>query len=165
MTSTTTPPSLAEQPTELAQQIEEGKTGGSARTTPTVQALWTKRTELLAERERLQTQVSDLTQKQRDIDATLITLGIDLDRKATVRETLCGENNRATLEVLRRASRRLTSSEIARQVLVLRGLDFDDRKLALAMTKRVRVILRQYQQKGVLTSRLGKYPHLEWSFA
>ena len=128
----------------------------------TIQRLTGLRADLSAERERQEERVADLVEKQKDIDTALVALGFDADVNK-IRGSTFGENAHATLEVLRRAPRTLTSLEIAQQVLILRGLDFENRRLVSKMMIRTRIILRQFESDGIAISRPGKYPEFEWS--
>lgn len=128
----------------------------------TIQKLTDLRAVLSAERQYEEDRAAALVRKQKDIDVALAAIGFGADVNK-IRGKSLGENAHATLEALLKAKRVLTSLEIAQQILITRGLDFESRELVQKMMIRVRVALRHLEREGIAVSRQGKYPELKWS--
>ena len=73
-----------------------------------------------------------------------------------------GEMSRIVLDILRQASEPLTSQDIARELILTRGMDSDDVKLLRKMTKRVGVALRGQRDNGLVRSRQAEGLFMVW---
>lgn len=73
-----------------------------------------------------------------------------------------GEMTRLILGILRQATEPLTSQDIALQLMLERGLNRDDTKLARLMTKRVGVALRGLRDRDVAQSTPGPGMSVLW---
>jgi len=63
-----------------------------------------------------------------------------------------GEMSRVILSILRQAAEPMTSQDVAREMIVSRGLDVDDVKLLRKMTERCSVALRAQRENGSVQS-------------
>ena len=120
----------------------------------TINGLLTKRADLFNEAERLRDRQAEIKNDASAIDRVLDTLGYkgDLDaimpRQKVTRLFGSGELLRACLHELRHADELMTSREIARNIVELRGDDPNDRKYLSDMTRRISKCLRQERAVG-----------------
>ena len=76
-----------------------------------------------------------------------------------------GQMSRLVLTILRQSHDRLTTREIAAQMILERALDVEDQKLLGLMTKRVGAALRHQRDKGRVVDCEGPGNYLLWSVA
>jgi hypothetical protein len=74
-----------------------------------------------------------------------------------------GEMSRIILDILRQAAEPLTTQDIARELIVSRGLDVNDKKLLRLMTKRAGVALRGQRDNHLVASTQGPGLYMVWS--
>lgn len=134
----------------------------------TINGLLTKRAELFNEAERLRDRQAEIKNDVAALDRTLGTLGYkgDLDaimpRQKVVRLFGQGELLRACLHELRHADGPMTSREIARNIVELRGDDPNDRKYLSDMTRRISKCLRKEREAGNVKARQHSGRALVW---
>ena len=120
----------------------------------TISGLLTKRADLFNEAERLRDRLAEIRNDLGAIDRTLGVLGYNGDLDAAMprqkREVIFGrgELSRAIYEELRNATGPLSSRDIAREIVAMRGEDARDRKYLSDLTKRVSKALRQTYHAG-----------------
>jgi len=137
----------------------------------TINGLLTKRAELFNEAERLRDRTAEIKNDVAALDRVLGTLGYtgDLDsimpRQKVVRLFGQGELLRACLRELRHADGPLTSREIARNIVELRGDDPNDRKYLSDMTRRISKCLRKERAAGHVRARQHSGKALVWSLS
>lgn len=135
----------------------------------TINGLLTKRAELFNEAERLRDRTAEIKNDVAALDRVLGTLGYtgDLDsimpRQKVVRLFGQGELLAACLHELRQADGPLTSREIARNIVELRGDDPNDRKYLSDMTRRISKCLRKEREAGHVRARTHSGKALVWS--
>lgn len=118
----------------------------------TISGLLTKRADLFNEAERIRDRLAEIRNDIGALDRVLGTLGYKGDLDAAMprqkREVIFGrgELSRAIYEELRNADGPLTSRDIARSIVALRGDDARDRKCLSELTKRVSKALRGMRQ-------------------
>jgi hypothetical protein len=76
-----------------------------------------------------------------------------------------GEMSRLILDILRQAAEPLTTQDIARELIVSRALDVNDKKLLRLMTKRAGVALRGQRDNGLVRSEQGPGMFMVWEIA
>lgn len=76
-----------------------------------------------------------------------------------------GQMSRLVLTILRQSHDKLTTREIAAQMILERALDTDDQKLLGLMTKRVGAALRHQRDKGRAECHDGPGNYLLWGLA
>lgn len=124
----------------------------------TITGLLTKRADLFNEAERLRDRLAEIKNDIGAIDRVLGTLGYKGDLDAAMprqkREVIFGrgELSRAIYEELRNADGPLSSRDIAREIVALRGEDARDRKYLSDLTKRVSKALRVMKAEDIVTS-------------
>lgn len=134
----------------------------------TINGLLTKRADLFNEAERLRDRMAEIKNDVAALDRVLGTLGYtgDLDsimpRQKVVRLFGQGELLRACLHELRHADGPLTSREIARNIVELRGDDPNDRKYLSDMTRRISKCLRKEREAGRVRAKQCKGRFLIW---
>jgi hypothetical protein len=137
----------------------------------TINGLLTKRAELFNEAERLRDRTAEIKNDVAALDRVLGTLGYtgDLDsimpRQKVVRLFGQGELLHACLHELRQADGPLTSREIARNIVELRGDDPNDRKYLSDMTRRISKCLRKERAAGRVVARQHSGKALVWSLS
>lgn len=134
----------------------------------TINGLLTKRADLFNEAERLRDRLAEIRNDIGALDRTLSTFGYDGDLDAAMprqkREVLFGkgELTRAVLGLLRNADGPMTSRDIAREIVALRGDDARDRKYLSDLTKRVSKALRQQREAGIVKSATNSRGDMLW---
>lgn len=124
----------------------------------TISGLLRKRGDLLTEAERLRDRIAEIKNDLSAIDRTLGALGYrgDLDAQMPRQRRQAifgqGELTSALMRELRDADGPMTSRELARSVLTLKGDDIRDRKLLTEVTRRVSKALRIQREKGRVRS-------------
>lgn len=128
----------------------------------TINALIRKRAEIAGKIENLQGQLKAATVELDHVEATLRIFAPTIDivtlgpRKVPpAHHAYHGEVTRIVLEALRTAAAPLATTELARRVMVERGLDTTDTALSRTMAKRIGACLRHWQQKGTIRSMAG----------
>ena len=138
----------------------------------TIAFLVKRRAELTGElntlNERIQQVHADLASldsviHQLDPDYPLGTIRPKYRRAPTVAEH--GSLSRAVLDHLRRAGEPLHSNEIAKRIMVERGLRDGDRALARAMGKRVGMALRYQRTNGIVREAGQEGTKVLWELA
>lgn len=124
----------------------------------TITGLLAKRADLFDEAERIRDRLAEIKNDIGAIDRTLGVLGYEGDLDAAMprqkREVIFGrgELSRAIYAELRHADRPLSSRDIAREIVAMRGEDARDRKYLSDLTKRVSKALRQMREDGQVRS-------------
>jgi hypothetical protein len=133
-----------------------------------VSGLLTKRADLFNEAERLRDRLAEIKNDIGAIDRTLTVLGYKGDLDAAMprqkREVIFGrgELSRAIYAELREATGPLSSRDIAREIVALRGEDARDRKYLSELTKRVSKALRSMCGEGTVRKSLDLKGNLYW---
>lgn len=134
----------------------------------TITGLLTKRADLFHEAERLRDRLAEIKNDIGAIDRTLGVLGYRGDLDAAMprqkREVIFGrgELSRAIYGELRVAEGPLSSRDIAREIVALRGEDARDRKYLSDLTKRVSKALRQMKGEGNVRCMADTKGNLRW---
>jgi hypothetical protein len=134
----------------------------------TANGLLTKRAELYNEAERIRDRLAEIKNDIGALDRVLGSLGFtgDLDAKMPrqKRDVIFGkgELTRAIFGELRVADGPLSSRDIAREIVTLRGEDARDRKYLGDLTKRVYKALRQQREAGLVQSQTDQRGNLLW---
>lgn len=76
-----------------------------------------------------------------------------------------GQMSRLVLSILRQSREKLTTREIAAQMLLERAMAADDVKLLRLMTKRVAAALREQRERGTVRSEDGPGQYQLWEVA
>jgi len=138
-----------------------------------VTGLVKRRAEIAGELRAAHERVSRLVQDLAAIDAALAVVAPDMEVEA-IRPKLFrppddwasrGQMGRLVLSILRQARDPLTTSEIAAQMIIERGLDAGDRKLMPLMVRRVGSALRHQREKGLVVSSDGPGNYQLWRVA
>lgn len=120
----------------------------------TISGLLTKRADLFNEAERIRDRLAEIRNDIGAIDRTLGVLGYSGDLDAAMprqkREVIFGrgELSRAIYAELRDAEGPLSSRDIARSIIAMRGDDARDRKYVSDLTRRVSKALRSMKAEG-----------------
>ncbi len=120
----------------------------------TVNGLLQKRADLFNEAERIRDRLAEIKNDIGAVDRTLGVLGYAGDLDAAMprqkREVIFGrgELSKAVMGELRTATGPLSSRDIAREIVALRGEDARDRKYLADLTKRVSKALGQMREDG-----------------
>jgi hypothetical protein len=134
----------------------------------TISGLLTKRSDLFNEAERLRDRLAEIKNDIGAIDRTLSVLGYNGDLDAAMprqkREVIFGrgELSKAIYRELRTADGPLSSRDIAREIVALRGEDARDRKYLSELTKRVSKALRAMREEGNVRSVTDAKGNLIW---
>jgi hypothetical protein len=134
----------------------------------TVNGLLQKRADLFNEAERLRDRLAEIKNDIGAIDCTLSALGYKGDLDAAMprqkREVIFGkgELSKAIYRELREAEGPLSSREIAREIVALRGEDARDRKYLPELTKRVSKALRAMREEGNVRSVTDAKGNVSW---
>lgn len=135
----------------------------------TINGLLTKRAELFNEAERLRDRIAEIRNDIAALDRSLATFGYKGDLDAAMprqkREVIFGkgELTRSIVEELRTAQGPLTSRDIAREIVALRGDDARDRKYLNDLTKRVSKALRALREAGRVRSQTDERGNVVWT--
>ena len=134
----------------------------------TISGLLKKRADLFNEAERIRDRLAEIKNDIGAIDRTLGVLGYAGDLDAAMprqkREVIFGrgELSKAVMGELRTATGPLSSRDIAREIVALRGEDARDRKYLADLTKRVSKALRQMREDGHVKSVTDARGNLVW---
>lgn len=134
----------------------------------TISGLLTKRADLFNEAERIRDRLAEIKNDIGAIDRTLNVLGYTGDLDAAMprqkREVIFGrgELSKAIMGELRHAEGPLSSRDIAREIVTMRGEDARDRKYIADLTKRVSKALRQMRDDGHVRSAVDDKGNLSW---
>jgi len=134
----------------------------------TVNGLLQKRADLFNEAERLRDRLAEIKNDIGAIDRTLNILGYNGDLDAAMprqkREVIFGrgELSKAIYRELREADGPLSSRDIAREIVAMRGEDARDRKYLSDLTKRVSKALRAMREEGKVRSVTDAKGNLNW---
>jgi hypothetical protein len=134
----------------------------------TISGLLTKRADLFNEAERIRDRLAEIKNDIGAIDRTLDVLGYTGDLDAAMprqkREVIFGrgELSKAIMGELRHAEGPLSSRDIAREIVTMRGEDARDRKYLSELTKRVSKALRQMKAEGHVKSAVDAKGNLSW---
>lgn len=134
----------------------------------TISGLLTKRADLFNEAERLRDRLAEIKNDIGAIDRTLSVLGYKGDLDAAMprqkREVIFGrgELSKAIYRELREADGPLSSRDIAREIVALRGEDARDRKYLSELTKRVSKALRAMREEGSVRSVTDAKGNVSW---
>lgn len=134
----------------------------------TISGLLTKRADLFNEAGRLRDRLAEIRNDLGAIDRTLNVLGYTGDLDAAMprqkRNVVFGkgELSKAVYGELRNATEPLSSREIAREIVVMRGEDARDRKYLADLTKRVSKALRAMREVGEVRSATDAKGNVMW---
>jgi outer membrane translocation and assembly module TamA len=134
----------------------------------TISGLLTKRADLFNEAERLRDRLAEIRNDIGAIDRSLGVFGYTGDLDAAMprqkREVIFGrgELSKAIYGELRDALEPISSRDIARSIVVMRGEDARDRKYLSDLTKRVSKALRQMKAEGHVRSVADAKGNLSW---
>ena len=138
--------------------------------THVISALVKRRAELTGEIEFTQQHIKQLVADLEALDNTIKLFDADYRVEAIKPKGFRppsdwanrGEMSRLVLDILRQAAEPLTTQDIARELIVSRGLDSGDQKLLRKMTKRVGVALRVQRDNGLALSEQGEGLFMVW---
>ena len=128
----------------------------------------TKRADLWNEAERIRDRLAEIRNDIGALDRTLTVLGYKGDLDAAMprarREVIFGrgELSKAVYGELRTATEPLSSRDIAREIVALRGEDARDRKYLSDLTKRVSKALRAMREEGNVKGVADAKGNLRW---
>lgn len=134
----------------------------------TITGLLTKRADLFNEAERLRDRLAEIRNDLGALDRTLNVLGYKGDLDAAMprqkREVIFGkgELSKAIYGELRTATGPLSSRDIAREIVAMRGEDARDRKYLSELTKRVSKALRAMREAGEVRSATDAKGNVMW---
>lgn len=134
----------------------------------TITGLLAKRADLFNEAERIRDRLAEIKNDIGALDRVLGTLGYKGDLDAAMprqkREVIFGrgELSKAIYAELRHAEGPLSSRDIAREIVAMRGEDARDRKYIADLTKRVSKALRQMKADGNVRSLVDTKGNLSW---
>lgn len=134
----------------------------------TISGLLAKRADLFNEAERIRDRLAEIRNDLGAIDRTLGVLGYKGDLDASMprqkREVIFGrgELSKAIYGELREATGPLSSRDIAREIVAMRGEDARDRKYLSDLTKRVSKALRGMKAEGNVRSVADTRGNLVW---
>ena len=134
----------------------------------TVNGLLQKRADLFNEAERIRDRLAEIRNDLGAIDRTLGVLGytgnLDAAMPRQKREVIFGrgELSKAIYGELREADGPLSSRDIAREIVAMRGEDARDRKYLSDLTKRVSKALRGMKAEGHVRSVADAKGNLSW---
>ena len=134
----------------------------------TITGLLAKRAELYNEAERIRDRLAEIKNDLGALDRVLGTLGYTGDLDAAMprqkREVIFGrgELSKAIFGELRHAIEPLSSRDIAREIVTMRGEDARDRKYLADLTKRVSKALRQMKGEGLVKSAVDTKGNMSW---
>lgn len=134
----------------------------------TISGLLAKRADLFNEAERIRDRLAEIKNDIGALDRTLGVLGYTGDLDAAMprqkREVIFGrgELSKAIYGELREATDPLSSRDIAREIVTMRGEDARDRKYLADLTKRVSKALRQMKAEGAVKTVTDAKGNLSW---
>lgn len=134
----------------------------------TINGLLQKRADLFNEAERLRDRLAEIRNDIGAIDRSLTVFGYTGDRDAAMprqkREVIFGrgELSKAIYGELREADGPLSSRDIAREIVAMRGEDARDRRYLSDLTKRVSKALRAMREDGNVKSVNDTKGNLLW---
>ena len=134
----------------------------------TISGLLNKRAELFAEAESIRDRLAAIKNDVGALDRVLGTLGYAGDLDAAMprqkREAIFGRGElaRAIYGELRHAETPLSSRDIARAIVTMRGEDARDRNYISELTKRVSKALRTMREEGGVRSVADAKGNLLW---
>ena len=134
----------------------------------TITGLLGKRADLFNEAECIRDRLAEIKNDIGAIDRTLGVLGYTGDLDAAMprqkREVIFGRGElaRAIMGELRNAEGPLSSRDIAREIVTMRGEDARDRKYLSDLTKRVSKALRQMKAEGHVKSAVDAKGNMNW---
>lgn len=134
----------------------------------TITGLLKKRADLFNEAERIRDRLAEIKNDIGAIDRTLGVLGYAGDLDAAMprqkREVIFGrgELSKAIMSELRHAEGPLSSRDIARSIVSMRGEDARDRNYISELTKRVSKALRSMKAEGHVRSVADAKGNLSW---
>ena len=134
----------------------------------TISGLLHKRVDLIHEAERIHDRLAGIKNDMSAIDRVLGSLGYegDYDEMMPRQKRFVvfgrGELTRQVLTVLRRATKPMTSRQIAQEIVSDSGLDARDRKYVSDLTKRVGKACRQYAD-GTIIKATDARGNVVWS--
>ena len=134
----------------------------------TITGLLKKRADLFNEAERIRDRLAEIRNDIGAIDRTLGVLGYTGDLDAAMprqkREVIFGrgELSKAIYGELRVATEPVSSRDIAREIVAMRGEDARDRKYLADLTKRVSKALRAMREEGTVRSVTDAKGNLLW---
>lgn len=135
----------------------------------TTNGLLKKRAELFNEAERIRDRLAEIKNDIGAIDRTLTVFGYEGDLDAAIprqkREVIFGrgELTRAILNELRTAREPLSSRDIARELIALRGEDARDRNYLSGLTKRVSKALGALHREGAVKRLADAKGNYRWA--
>lgn len=136
----------------------------------TISGLLRKRANLLTEAARLRDRIAEIRNDISALDRTLGAFGYKGDLDAQMprqkREVIFGQGEltNALMRELRDAEGPMTSRDLARSVVALRGDDIRDRKLLTEITRRASKALRVQRTRGHVRSSIDPLGNLLWSW-
>lgn len=134
----------------------------------TISGLLAKRADLYNEAERIRDRLAEIKNDIGAIDRTLNVLGYAGDLDAAMprqkREVIFGrgELSKAIMGELRHAEGPLSSRDIAREIVTMRGEDARDRKYIADLTKRVSKALRSMKAEGLVSGLVDAKGNISW---
>lgn len=134
----------------------------------TITGLLTKRADLFGEAERIRDRLAEIKNDIAAVDRTLDVLGYKGDLDAAMprqkREVIFGrgELSKAIYGELRHADGPLSSRDIAREIITMRGEDARDRRYLTELTKRVSKALRGMREDGNVKSAVDAKGNMLW---
>ncbi|MGV8938344.1 MAG: hypothetical protein ACOH2J_14570 [Allorhizobium sp.] len=133
-----------------------------------INGLLQKRADLYGEAERIRDRLAEIKNDIGAIDRTLTVFGYKGDLDAAMprqkREVIFGrgELSKAIMGELRHAEGPLSSRDIAKTIVSMRGEDARDRRYVSDLTKRVSKALRQMKAEGHVRSVADTKGNLSW---
>lgn len=152
----------------IAYNVKMGTLSRATDYSHSVNGLLQKRADLFNEAERIRDRLAEIKNDIGAIDRTLGVLGYTGDLDAAMprqkREVIFGrgELSKAIMGELRHAEGPLSSRDIAREIVAMRGEDARDRKYIADLTKRVSKALRQMRAEGHVRSAVDAKGNLSW---
>lgn len=134
----------------------------------TISGLLKKRADLFNEAERIRDRLAEIKNDIGALDRVLGTLGytgdLDTEMPRQKRDVIFGrgELTRALLAELRHAEEPMSSRDLARAVVALRGEDARDRKYLADLTRRVGKALRSLREDGTVRSSIDANGNVFW---
>ena len=134
----------------------------------TITGLLKKRSDLFNEAERIRDRLAEIKNDLGAIDRVLGVLGYNGDMDAAMprqkREAVFGrgELSKAIYRGLREAGSPLTSRDIARQIITMRGEDARDHRYLSDLTKRISRTLRSMREAGNVRSATDAKGNMLW---
>lgn len=138
-----------------------------------INGLVKRRSELSGEIEFTQIRLKEMIASVESLDAAILLFDADYRVEAIRAKGFRppsdwanrGQMSRIILDILRQAAEPLTSQDIARELMVSRGLEVADTKLLRKMTKRVGVALRGQRDNGLVRSSQAEGMFMVWELA